>query len=53
MPLELTSTAFAHGGEISSEYSCEGRDISPPPEVSMRGHAVAQGELAGRYQGCE
>jgi len=30
MALELTSTAFDHGGEIPSKYTCEGRDISPP-----------------------
>ena len=30
MSLQLTSTAFAHGGEISSKYTCEGQDISPP-----------------------
>lgn len=26
----LTSDAFSHGGEIPSEYTCEGRDTSPP-----------------------
>lgn len=30
MSLKLTSIAFAHGGEISSKYTCEGQDISPP-----------------------
>ena len=30
MTLKLTSTAFAHGGEIPQKYTCEGRDISPP-----------------------
>jgi len=30
MPLKLTSTAFDHGGEIPSKYTCEGQDISPP-----------------------
>jgi Raf kinase inhibitor-like YbhB/YbcL family protein len=30
MSLELTSTAFAHGGEIPSKYTCEGEDLSPP-----------------------
>lgn len=26
----LTSSAFSHGGEISSDYTCEGHDTSPP-----------------------
>ncbi|HET7039089.1 MAG TPA: YbhB/YbcL family Raf kinase inhibitor-like protein, partial [Gemmatimonadales bacterium] len=30
MPLALTSTAFAHGGEIPRKYTCEGADASPP-----------------------
>lgn len=30
MSLQLTSTAFPHGGEIPSKYTCEGQDISPP-----------------------
>jgi Raf kinase inhibitor-like YbhB/YbcL family protein len=30
MSLQLTSAAFTHGGEISSKYTCEGQDISPP-----------------------
>lgn len=30
MTLTLTSTAFAHGGEIASRYTCEGEDVSPP-----------------------
>lgn len=30
MTLKLTSTAFAHGGEIPSKYTCEGPDVSPP-----------------------
>jgi Raf kinase inhibitor-like YbhB/YbcL family protein len=32
MSLSLTSTAFAHQGEIPARYSCEvkGREISPP-----------------------
>jgi len=30
MPLSLTSTAFAHEGEIPSQHTCEGRDASPP-----------------------
>lgn len=30
MALDLTSTAFTHGGEIPAKYTCEGKDISPP-----------------------
>jgi len=30
MPLTLTSTAFAHNGEIPPQYTCDGRDVSPP-----------------------
>jgi len=30
MTLKLTSTAFAHGGEIPSRHTCEGDDVSPP-----------------------
>jgi Raf kinase inhibitor-like YbhB/YbcL family protein len=30
MSLTLTSTAFTHGSEIPSKYTCEGQDISPP-----------------------
>ena len=29
MTLILTSTRFAHEGEIPTEYTCEGRDIAP------------------------
>ncbi len=29
MALTLTSPAFSHGGEIPTEYTCEGPDISP------------------------
>jgi len=32
MALTLRSTAFFHGAEIPSTYSCEGADISPPLE---------------------
>jgi Raf kinase inhibitor-like YbhB/YbcL family protein len=28
--IRVTSPAFANGGAISSEYTCEGRSISPP-----------------------
>jgi Raf kinase inhibitor-like YbhB/YbcL family protein len=30
MTLNLTSPAFAAGGEIPSRYTCEGQDVSPP-----------------------
>lgn len=30
MSLTITSTAFAHNGEIPALYTCEGKDISPP-----------------------
>ena len=30
MPLLLASPAFAQGGPIPSEYTCDGADISPP-----------------------
>ena len=30
MSLELTSSAFAEGGAIPRQYTCEGRDVSPP-----------------------
>ncbi|MBM3951916.1 MAG: YbhB/YbcL family Raf kinase inhibitor-like protein [Rhodospirillales bacterium] len=30
MPLVLTSSAFAAGGEIPSRHTCEGEDVSPP-----------------------
>ena len=29
MSLVLTSTAFAPGGKIPAQYTCEGRDVSP------------------------
>ncbi|MBA2227692.1 YbhB/YbcL family Raf kinase inhibitor-like protein [Thermogemmata fonticola] len=29
MALTLTSPAFSHGGEIPTEYTCEGPDVSP------------------------
>jgi hypothetical protein len=28
--MELTSTAFAQGGDIPRRYTCEGEDIAPP-----------------------
>ncbi len=30
MKFELTSTAFQHGNNIPTKYTCEGEDISPP-----------------------
>ncbi|MCU7935139.1 MAG: YbhB/YbcL family Raf kinase inhibitor-like protein [Candidatus Thiodiazotropha sp. (ex Dulcina madagascariensis)] len=32
MTLTLKSTAFIHGGEIPSQYTCEGMDLSPSLE---------------------
>ncbi len=28
--MQLTSSAFTHGAEIPSKYTCEGNDVSPP-----------------------
>lgn len=28
--MQITSSAFAHNGEIPARYTCEGQDISPP-----------------------
>ncbi len=30
MPLTLTSSAFADGGEMPKRYTCEGENVSPP-----------------------
>jgi Raf kinase inhibitor-like YbhB/YbcL family protein len=30
MPLVLTSSAFTHQGSIPQQYTCQGRDLSPP-----------------------
>jgi len=30
MDLKLTSTAFSEGGIIPKQYTCDGRDVSPP-----------------------
>ena len=30
MPLVLTSSAFSHQGSIPQQYTCQGRDLSPP-----------------------
>ncbi len=32
MALALRSSAFAHQGQIPTEYTCEGHDVSPPLE---------------------
>jgi len=32
--MELKSSAFEHGGMIPSAYTCDGRDVSPPLEVT-------------------
>ena len=34
MPLTISSPAFANAGEIPRQYTCEGKDISPPLEWS-------------------
>lgn len=33
-PMQLTSSAFAHGAEIPSKYTCEGENVSPPLLIS-------------------
>ena len=30
MTLQITSAAFAGGGDIPAKYTCDGRDVSPP-----------------------
>jgi len=30
MPLELSSTAFAHEGQVPRRFTCDGEDLSPP-----------------------
>jgi len=32
--MKLKSSAFEHGGMIPSAYTCDGRDVSPPLEVT-------------------
>jgi Raf kinase inhibitor-like YbhB/YbcL family protein len=32
--LEIHSQVFSHNGNIPSDYTCEGRDVNPPLEVS-------------------
>ncbi len=31
--MAITITAFTDGGMISMDYTCDGKDISPPPSV--------------------
>ncbi|HEX9700972.1 MAG TPA: YbhB/YbcL family Raf kinase inhibitor-like protein [Acidobacteriota bacterium] len=44
MPLELRSSAFSHEGKIPTEYTADGRDISPP--LSWSGAPEATQSLA-------
>jgi len=32
--MKLTSTAFNHSGSIPSQYTCDGRNMSPPFQIS-------------------
>ena len=42
--MELKSPAFAHGAPIPPEYTCDGRDVSPP--LSVTGVAPGTRSLA-------
>lgn len=44
MPLNLISTAFAHGASIPAIYTCDGSDLSPP--LSWSGAPAATKSLA-------
>ncbi len=43
-PVQLTSSAFRHGQPIPAEYTCKGRDASPP--LSWTGLPDGAGALA-------
>lgn len=34
MTIKVSSPAFQHGGSIPAQYTCEGKDVSPPLEWS-------------------
>lgn len=34
MALQLTSPAFSNGGDIPTQYTCEGQDVSPPLHIA-------------------
>jgi Raf kinase inhibitor-like YbhB/YbcL family protein len=40
--INVSSTAFAQGGAIPREYSCDGRDISPPLRWSGVPHGASE-----------
>jgi hypothetical protein len=44
MPIQITSPAFSHNGEIPREYTCDGEDVSP--ELQWRGLPPGAGSLA-------
>ncbi len=44
MALKLSSTAYQHGAEIPTKYTCQGEDISPP--LSWEGIPEATRSLA-------
>ena len=44
MTLTLTSSAFSDGGEIPAQYTCSGRDVSPP--LAWTGAPEGTGSLA-------
>jgi Raf kinase inhibitor-like YbhB/YbcL family protein len=44
LPIKITSSAFAEGGMIPRQYTCDGRDVSPP--LSWTGIPSASKSLA-------